>query len=112
MLSPPSVVSGQDRRRQGELDLPPTPLLDGFGHGHRALALGRLHPLLHARQVGRDPLGDQVRVRRPVLGVDRQTVFRQVDQLGIGPAALQPDQGLGRFAPRRFAEDLPGGAGR
>ena len=47
----------QDRRRQRELDLAPPPLLDRPRHGHGTLALGRLHPLLHARQVGRDPLG-------------------------------------------------------
>ncbi len=96
----------QDRRRQGELDLAPPPLLDGPRDRHRALALGRLHPLLHARQVGRDPLGDQSRVARPVLGLDRQAVLRQGDQLGLGPAAVQPGQGVGRVAPHRLADDL------
>ena len=96
----------QDRRRQRELDLAPPPLLDGPRHGHRALALGRLHPVLNARQVGRDPLRDQARVARPVLRLDRQAVLRQGDQLGLGPAAVQPGQGVGRVAPHRLAEHL------
>ena len=106
MLSPPRVVQRQHRRRQGELDLAPPPFLDRLRHGHGTLALGRLHPRLHARQVGRDPLGDQARVARPVLRLDRQAVLRQGDQLGLGPAAVQPRQRVGRVAPHRLAEDL------
>ena len=75
-------------------------------HGHGTLALGRLHPLLHARQVGRDPLGHDAGVARPVLGLDRQAVLGQGDQLGLGPAAVQPRQGVGHVAIGRLAEDL------
>ena len=97
---------GQHRRRQPELELAPPPFLDRPRHGHGTLPLGRLHPRLHARQVGRDPLRDQARVARPVLRLDRQAVLRQGDQLGLGPAAVQPGQGVGRVAPHRLAEDL------
>ena len=69
-------------------------------------------PLLHARQVGRDPLGHDARVARPVLGLDRQAVLGQGDQLGLGPAAVQPAQGVGRVAARRLAEDLVAAAAR
>ena len=102
----------QHRGRQRELHLSPPPLLDRPRHGHGALALGRLHPLLHARQVGRDPLGHDIGVSRAVLGLDRQAVLGQGDQLALGPAAVQPGQCIGRVAPGRLAEDLGRGTPR
>ncbi len=103
---------GQERGGQAELELPPPPLLGRPRHGHGPLPLGRLHPLLHACQVGRDPLGHGVGVARPALGLDRQAVPRQSDQLGLGPAAVQAPQGVGRVAVGRLAEDLRRGPAR
>ena len=103
---------GQQRRGQPELEPAAPPLLDRPRHGHGTLPLGRLHPLLHPRQVGRDPLGHGVGVARPVLGLDRQAVLRQADQLGLGPAAVQPHQGVGRGTVGRLAEDLGRGPAR
>ena len=51
-------------------------------------------------------------VARPVLRLARQAVLRQGDQLGVGPAGVQPGQGVGRVARGRLAEDLAGGAAR
>ena len=61
-LEPAQRRDRQHRGRQRELDLAPPPLLDRPRHGHGPLALGRLHPFLNARQVGRDPLGHDVGV--------------------------------------------------
>ena len=107
--SPPTVVSASTEAASPSWSLPPLPLLDRPGHGHGPLALGRLEPLLHARQVGRDPLGHVARVARPVLGLGRQAVLGQRDQLGIGPAAVEPGEGVGGVAPGRLAQDLARG---
>ena len=45
-------------------------------------------------------------------GSTRQAVLGQGDQLGLGPAGVQPGQGVGRVAPRRLAEDLARGPAR
>ena len=84
----------QHRGRQCKLDLAPPPLFKGLCDRDGTLALGRLHALLHARQVRRDPLGDQARIARPVVGLDRQAILRQGDQLGVGTATVEPGQGL------------------
>ena len=107
MLSPPSVVSARTDAARASWTLPP-PFLDGLGDGHGTLALGRLHPLLHARQVGRDPPGHDRGVAGPVRRLEGQAVPGQGDQLALRSAAVQPRQGVGRDARHRLAKDLHG----
>ncbi len=98
-----------ERQAQCGLHPPALGLLGGAGLGGGPVALGGPQPLLHAGQVGRDPLGHGRGVARPVLGLGRQAVAGQGDQLGLGTAGVQPGQGVGRLAPRRLADDLAGG---
>ena len=102
----PAVVSASTDAARPSWSLAPPPLLDRPRLGHGPLALGRPQPLLHAGQVGRDPLGHDAGVARPVLRLGGQAVPGQGDQLGVGPAAVEPGQGVGQVAARRLAVDL------
>ena len=101
----------QHRRRQGKLDLTPPAFFDGLCDRDGTLPLGRLHPGLHARQVGRDPVGDDARIARPVLPIDRQAILRQDDQLAVRTATVQPRHRVGRVTAdglaRMSAESRP-----
>ena len=55
----------------------------------RPAQLGRLEPLLHPRQVGRHAPGDLTRVPWPDAA-PRQTVTGKGDELGVGPAGIEP----------------------
>ena len=105
---PPQRRERQNRRRQRELDFASPPFLDGFRDGDGTLSLGYPDAFLHARHVGRDPLGHGLGIVRPVFELDRQAVLRQANQLGLGSAAVEPSQGIGRVAVGCLAEDLGG----
>jgi hypothetical protein len=80
----------QRRRRKRKLHLAAPLFLDRPRHGHGTLALGRVRPLLDAREVGRNPVGDDLGGARSSLELDGQAVFNERDQLILGPAASQP----------------------
>ncbi len=61
--------------------------------------LGQPQSLLHSRKVGRHASRDHARVARPVLRLAGQAVFRQRSKLGVGPAAVEPRERIGRVAP-------------
>ena len=111
-LSPPTVVSTSseaasptwNRRRAAR----PGALV-GLGGGVRGLLgagglggagdLGGAEAVLHAAQIGRDPLGHGAGVPRAVLRLARQAVPGDRDQLGVGPAGVQAGQGVGQCRP-------------
>ena len=71
-LRPPSVVRASTEAARRKLDLAAPPFLDRPRHGHGTLAVGRVHPLLDACKVGRNPVGHNLggarsspRARRP-----------------------------------------------
>ena len=93
----------QGQQAGGDHGRQPTavPLLD-------ARQLGPPQPRLHARQVGRHPLGHRRSVVWAVLALAGEAVLRQRDQLRVRAAGIQPAQCSGRIAQRRRALDLAG----
>ena len=98
----------------------PWPLLSLCGRVGGLFGTGRLggagdlrgeQSLLHAGEMGGDPFDDGVGVARAVLRPRRQAVLGQRDQLGVGPAGVEPGRCVGQVAQRRLALDLAGRAG-
>ena len=68
--------------------------------------LGLAQPALDAREVGRQPRQDHARVARPVLRRGGQARPRQGDQLGVGPAGVEPVERVGQVGPLGLAVEL------
>ncbi len=103
----------QDRCRQSHGPPPPRPLARRpcLGLLSPRLRLDprpfrRLEPLLHSGLVGRDPTCHLAGVPRPPLPLGRQAVLGQRDQVRVGPAGIEPAQGVGQVAPRGLGADL------
>ena len=82
----------EDRGGQGDGQPMSPALLRGAGLGLDPGQLRGPQPLLHAGAIGRDPAGDLGGIPRPGLGLRRQAVARQPDQLGVGAAGVEPSQ--------------------
>ena len=113
VAAPSECNQADDRGRQCQrqppgLPLGPHPGLGSLGAGALGGAgkLGRPEPLLHARQMGRQPLGHDAPIPGPVLCLGRQAGPCQPQELRVGPAGIQPRHGVARVAPRRLALDL------
>jgi hypothetical protein len=90
----------QHGRGQGHGDPLPLALLLGPCLGRDPRQLGCPEPFLHPDLVGRHPPGYRARIPRPIPGLRRQAVAGQGDQLGVGPAGIEPSECAGQIAPR------------
>jgi hypothetical protein len=88
------------------LDLRPLSLLLGAGLGPRPLQLGAPQALLHSGEVGRNPPEHLPGAAEAVLGLRREAIAGQADQLRIGAAGIEPAQRLVQFAPARLPQRL------
>ena len=60
--------------------------------------------------MGHDALGDDARLAWSIFELGSEAILRQLDQVSIGCAGIQPGEGVFQFAARSLALDLTRGA--
>ena len=79
-------------------------MLAGFRDGPLALCL--LQALLHAVQVRRQGIDDDLRVLGPIDRLGGEALLRQGDELRVGAAAVEPRGRIGQVAVGGLAADF------